>query len=56
MLQLVLNRKVPNDAAEFGIWNGYRVPEDRSGWHPFAQRLYAYWLSITPAGRLPGRR
>ena len=50
----------PQDAAaeaeDFGLWTGYRVPDDRSGWHPKVRRFYEYWLSIAPPGRLPGRR
>lgn len=56
MLQLVVACEMPEDAAEFGIWSGYRIPEDRSLWHPLVRRLYDYWLSIAPPGRLPGRR
>lgn len=41
---------------EFGGWTGFRVPDDRSSWHPLARRLYDYWLSISPPGRLPGRQ
>jgi hypothetical protein len=49
------------DAAEFGAWTGYRIPEDRTDWHPLALRLYDYWRSIAPdgpapGGRLPGRQ
>jgi hypothetical protein len=56
MLQLVLNRDPADDAADFGIWTGYRVPDDRGEWHKLTQRLYEYWLAIAPAGRLPGRQ
>ncbi len=29
---------------------------DRSAWNPRIVRFYDYWLSIAPAGRLPGRQ
>jgi hypothetical protein len=41
---------------DYGIWTGYRIPEDRSGWHPLVRRFYEYWGSIAPPGRLPGRQ
>jgi hypothetical protein len=40
----------------YGIWTGYRIPEDRSDWHPLVRRFYEYWVSIAPPGRLPGRQ
>lgn len=40
----------------FGEWTDYRIPEDRSVWHPLIQQFYDYWLSIAPPGGLPGRR
>jgi len=46
----------PETAGEFGIWTGYRLPQDRADWHPLVRRLYDYWRSITPPGRLPGRQ
>jgi PAS domain len=47
----------PGDGRRFGAWTGYRVPADRSSWHPLARRLYDYWLETAPApGRLPGRQ
>ena len=60
MLQLVVSDSQPMYAAdtpgEYGVWTGYRIPEDRSGWHPMVGRFYEYCLSVTPAGRLPGRQ
>jgi hypothetical protein len=62
MLQLVADdRDVPGGlaaepAGEFAMWTGYRIPDERSGWHPTVRHLYDYWLSIAPAGRLPGRQ
>lgn len=43
-------------AGEFGIWTAYRLPQDRADWHPLVRRLYDYWRSIAPPGRLPGRQ
>ena len=43
------------EAADFGDWTNYRIPEDRSGWHPMVRSFYEYWLSIAPPGRLPGQ-
>ena len=62
MLQLVSDRPAalchpaPRPAAEFGEWTGYHIPEDRNGWHPLVRRLYDYWRSLAPPGRLPGRQ
>lgn len=47
---------VANDAADFGAWSDYRIPEDRGAWHPHSVRLYNYWLEVAPPGRLPGRQ
>ena len=61
MLQLVSDRSpaigdpAAQPAGEFGVWTGYRIPEDRTGWHKLACRLYDYWRSLVPPGRLPGR-
>jgi hypothetical protein len=41
---------------DFGEWTGYRVPEDRRGWHDLTRRFYDYWLSIAPRDALPGRQ
>src|SRR5260370_6304800 len=41
---------------DFGVWTDYRIPEDRSGWHPLVRQFYEHWLSIAPPGRLPGRQ
>ena len=43
-------------ASDFGEWTDYRVPQDRSDWHPLVRRFYEYWLSIRPEGQLPGRQ
>src|SRR5213082_3305988 len=43
------------DCGDYGIWSDYRIPEDRSDWHPLVRAFYDYWLSISPPGRLPGR-
>src|SRR5687767_4446176 len=66
MLQLVVDHPPAignhlSDASEFGVWTGYRIPEDRTDWHPLVRRLYEYWLSRAPdgpapGGRLPGRQ
>ncbi len=52
---------MPTDSApqpddEFGVWAGYHIPEDRARWHPLMRRLYDYWRSLAPLGRLPGRQ
>ena len=39
-----------------GEWKECREIDDRAGWHPKIARLFDYWLSIAPAGRLPGRQ
>lgn len=41
--------------ADFGIWTDHHIPDERSDWHPLVRQFYEYWLSISPAGRLPGR-
>jgi hypothetical protein len=43
-------------ASDFGEWTDYRVPHDRSAWHPLVRRFYEYWLAIGPEGQLPGRQ
>ena len=55
MLQLAVKHTEAEAEGEFGPWTGYRVPEQRDGWHPLVNRLYRYWLSVAPPGRLPGR-
>jgi len=44
------------DGADYGVWTGHQVPADPAAWHPPVRRLYDYWLSIAPPGRLPGRQ
>src|SRR5438045_2345785 len=44
------------DSADYGAWTGYRIPEDRSEWHPLVRSFFEYWLSVSPPGRLPGRQ
>ena len=62
MLQLVIDGPAaigdtaPDAAAEFGACTGYETPEGHTGWHPLVCRLYDYWRSIAPPGRLPGRQ
>jgi hypothetical protein len=62
MLQLVINRPpamgdlAPEAVDDFAGWTGYDIPQDRTGWHPLVRRLYDYWRSIKPFGRLPGRQ
>jgi hypothetical protein len=62
MLQLVIDRPpamggpAPDAADEFGVWTGYDIPQDRTGWHPLVRRLYDYWQLLAPPGRLPGRQ
>jgi hypothetical protein len=62
MLQLARNssKLVPavaaNNDGAYGVWTGYRVPEDRSNWHPLVRAFYDYWVSVSPPGRLPGRQ
>ena len=46
----------PDEPTDFGVWTGYRIPQDRSDWHPLVRRLYDYWRAISPAGKLPGRQ
>ena len=41
---------------DYGVWTGYRIPEDRSGWNPLVSRFCQYWLAACPPGRLPGRQ
>jgi hypothetical protein len=58
MFQLAVEYPEPDDADEFGMWTGYRLPNERGAWHPLVARLYEYWLSVAPSGggRLPGRQ
>ena len=44
------------EAAGFGAWTNHQIAQDRSGWHPMVRRFYDYWLSVAPAGCLPGRQ
>jgi len=44
------------DAADYGVWTGYRIPEDRTSWHPLMVRFYDYCLAVAPPGCLPGRQ
>ncbi|MBV8492052.1 MAG: PAS domain-containing protein, partial [Alphaproteobacteria bacterium] len=44
------------DRGDYGVWTGYRIPEDRSSWHPLVRALYDYWRSVSPPDRLPGRQ
>ena len=46
----------PASAVEYGEWTDYRVPDDRSEWHPLVRQFYDYWLHAAPPGRLPGRQ
>ena len=46
----------PEAIDDFGGWSGYDIPQDRTDWHPLVRRLYDYWRSIKPFGRLPGRQ
>lgn len=39
-----------------GNWANFRLPEDRSDWHPQCRRLLDYWQEISPPGQLPGRQ
>lgn len=41
---------------DYGLWNDYRLPDDRAAWHPAVRQGYDYWLSIAPPGQLPGRQ
>ena len=60
MLQLVISDSQPvpgiDPAGDYGVWSGYRIPEDRAGWHPRVCDFYDYWVSAAPAGQLPGRQ
>ena len=62
MLELVVDHlavkggAAPDSPAEFGVWTGYRMPEDRTLWHPLVRRFYDYCRSVAPADRLPGRQ
>ena len=44
------------DGGDYGVWTGYRIPDDRADWHPLVRGFYEYWISVSPAGRLPGRQ
>ena len=46
----------PPDPGDYGIWTGFRIPEDRLDWHPAVSRFYEYWRDVAPPGRLPGRQ
>ncbi len=37
-------------------WQDCGRATDRSAWNPLVARFFDYWLSIAPAGRLPGRQ
>lgn len=37
-------------------WQDCTADTDRSDWSPKVRRFMEYWLSIAPAGALPGRR
>jgi hypothetical protein len=37
-------------------WISCGSATDRSGWNPQIDEFFSYWLSIHPAGRLPGRQ
>lgn len=61
MLQLVIDRAPVvafnlQDDADYGVWTGYRMPENRSDWHPLVRGFYDYCLSVTPPGHLLGRQ
>jgi hypothetical protein len=60
MLQLVISdsQAMPTAGpdAEYGIWTGYRVPDDRSLWHPLVRDFYEHCMQVAPAGKLPGRQ
>jgi hypothetical protein len=60
MLQLVISDSQPipqSDApGAYGAWTDYRIPADRSGWHPLVCQFYEYCVSVAPEGRLPGRQ
>jgi hypothetical protein len=60
MLQLVISDSQPIRGAApggaHGVWTGYRIPEDRVGWHPLVGAFYDYWVSAAPAAQLPGRQ
>ena len=42
--------------ADFGIWTGHRIPDERSSWHPLVRQFYEYWRDIAPPECLPGRQ
>lgn len=46
----------PSASADYGMWTGHRIPDDRSSWHPLVRQFYEYWTSLAPAGGLPGRQ
>src|SRR5258708_5614704 len=37
-------------------WRDCAAADDRAGWNAKVARLFEYWLSIAPAGQLPGRQ
>lgn len=47
---------LPTAAADYGVWTGHRIPDDRSSWHPLVRQFYEYWARVAPPGRLPGRQ
>src|ERR1700745_2885287 len=60
MLQLVISdsQALPTTGpdAEYGIWTGYRIPDDRSSWHPLVRDFCEHCIRVAPAGKLPGRQ
>ena len=38
------------EESDYWVWAGYRIPDDRSGWHPLVRTLYDFGdLSLRPA-------
>ena len=60
MLQLVISDTQATQSADpadnYGVWTGYRIPEDRAAWHPLVREFYQYCASLAPEGQLPGRQ
>ena len=49
-------RLTPSDNPALQTWIPCDLAPPRTEWHPKLQRFFDYWVSISPSGRLPGRR
>jgi hypothetical protein len=48
--------ELAGSVAAKAAWQDCGPATDRSGWNPLIARFFEYWLTIAPAGRLPGRQ